>query len=84
MTNSGQEKPDPELHVVGGPDPGQAYETPLTLGPDSDHADDPIRHNLDTAAATQPAQNPEANPQVTDHPTGEDRARENAANEPPG
>jgi hypothetical protein len=31
-----------------------------------------------------PAQNPETDPAATDHPTGEDQARQNAENEPPG
>jgi hypothetical protein len=31
----------------------------------------------------QPAQNPETDPQATEHPTGEDQARENAENESP-
>jgi hypothetical protein len=30
-----------------------------------------------------PAQNPETDPQATDHPTGDSQARENAENEPP-
>jgi hypothetical protein len=43
MTTSPQDTPDPELHEVD--DGGYTYETPLTLGPDSDHAGDPIRTN---------------------------------------
>jgi hypothetical protein len=45
--------PDPELHQVDGPAGGSTYETPLTLGPDSDH-EDPIRREREAAPARQP------------------------------
>lgn len=32
----------------------------------------------------QPAQNPETDPQATDHPAGEEQAERNAADEPAG
>jgi hypothetical protein len=51
VTDAEQDQPDPELYVVDGI-AGYTYETPLTLGPDSDHADDPIR---DQGNATQPS-----------------------------
>jgi hypothetical protein len=59
MTTSRQTPgpPDPELHVVAGVSSGHTYETPLTLGPDADHADhadDPIRDD-DDAPTTQPS-----------------------------
>jgi hypothetical protein len=54
MTDAEQDQPDPELHVVDGV-PGHTYETPLTLGPDSDHLDDPVRHEGDATQPTQPS-----------------------------
>jgi hypothetical protein len=42
-TSDVPELPEPERHEVAGAAPGSTYETPLTLGPDADHADDPIR-----------------------------------------
>jgi hypothetical protein len=45
MPSTPQEQPEPELHTVGDEVPGHSYETPLTLGPDSDHAGDPIRND---------------------------------------
>lgn len=42
MTNP-NDLPNPVRHEVVGEAGGVTYETPLTLGPDSDHADDPLR-----------------------------------------
>lgn len=37
--------PNPERHEVAGESGGATYETPLSLGPDSDHAGDPNRED---------------------------------------
>ena len=42
---SPDELPTPVRHEVAGDNGEVTYETPLTLGPDSDHADDPQREN---------------------------------------
>ena len=42
---SPDELPNPLRHELQGDNGGVTHETPLTLGPDSDHADDPNRGN---------------------------------------
>jgi hypothetical protein len=60
-----QNIPDPELHEVD--DGGYTYETPLTLGPDSDHVDDPIRTDQGDKP-TQPSGIPDAPSGPSDPP----------------
>ena len=49
--------------------------------------DDQAKHEMYQRVGVdddQPAQNPETEPQATDHPTGEHQAQKNAENEPAG
>jgi hypothetical protein len=53
--------------------PGYGYRNRMTTSPKPDRPDD-----------DQPAPTPGTDPRKTDHPTGEDQAKENAENEPAG